>query len=151
MTVRIRFAALFLVLAPFGVACGDDPAPRDAKPGRIPDGVYRNEWTTEELVAAGLTAEVAADYSGLHTFRLDDGRLVGEQVGQYRPPPCYGSYTSTATTVQIRFETNCSGGFTASWTIRDDKLVFTNLQSLNEADTALTNVMFGTKQFQKIG
>jgi hypothetical protein len=114
----------------------------------IPDGVYRVAHSVDDLMAAGLTGAVAHQYAGVLTFELHDGRYSDkQQPGTYEP--CEGTYTSTAKTVEIRFVTNCSGTFRATWTLRGDQL--TLAPTTPKRDDAISFVIFGAKPFRKIG
>jgi hypothetical protein len=83
---------------------GGSPAPAEveAKSRAIPDGVYRTAVSKEELINGGLPAGEAADYSGVHTLTLRDGKLVDDLKGESGAPLCHGTFESTARTLEPR-------------------------------------------------
>jgi TRAP-type C4-dicarboxylate transport system substrate-binding protein len=117
----------------------------------IPNGVYRHSISSEELLDAGLPPHEEG-YDGVHTITLRDGSVgdrqrtpAGEILG------CGGSYTSTGQTISVRWtDGNCSGGFFATWSLRDGELRFTDITGMSAAETAVVRVTFGAKPFRKI-
>jgi TRAP-type C4-dicarboxylate transport system substrate-binding protein len=124
-------------------------AAADARDGGIPDGVYRTANSIDELVEAGLDRATAADYDGVHTLTLKDGKL--EDLHRGDESTCHGSYTSTATTLEVRFQdATCSGGFASRWTLRDGMLRLTGIHSSDAVETAITSADFGANPWEKI-
>jgi TRAP-type C4-dicarboxylate transport system substrate-binding protein len=146
------------------VASAATPAPcaRRAAPGTppqnaggagIPDGVYRNRLTKQDLIGAGFPAsrDDPADYNGLHTMTLEGGKLTDDLRSDIPHPPDHGSYTLHGDTVDICLKADCSSGFTATWSLRDGRLVFSHIRGRDPLDTANLRAVFGAKPFTKIG
>jgi TRAP-type C4-dicarboxylate transport system substrate-binding protein len=135
--------------------CGPTPSPTATRAersggGPIPNGVYRNVSEKAALLAAGIDASEAAGYNGLHTITLEDGKLEDVLKSDQGFPPCLGSYTSTRSTIEVSFEVECNGGFTAKWTLEDGELRFTDIHSPDPEEDRIVDVVFGTDPFKKI-
>ena len=106
--------------------------------------------TEAELLKAGLPRD-EEDYDGVHTLTLEDGEFVDELKRDTPIPDCLGSYTSSATTVELRFETECTGNMSAHWSLRDGYLRFTGIGSSEDpSDIPVLRAVFGVKPFKKI-
>lgn len=139
------------------VSCGtasEEPAvtATPSETNVIPDGTYRRDNSQEALLAAGLDEASAKDYAGVLTFTLDGGVYTETPPPGATFPPCVGSYTSTEKTLDVRFETNCSGAVTGTWAIEGDMLLLSDLHDPThpEADPFLEAV-FGGRPFTSIG
>lgn len=137
-------------------AGGDSAADRSpsSDPGAdgrgIPNGVYRTQVTEAELLKAGLPRD-EEEYDGVHTLTLEDGEFVDELRRDTPIPDCLGSYTSSATTVELRFETECTGNMSAHWSLRDGHLRFTRIGSSEDpSGIPILRAVFGSKPFKKI-
>jgi hypothetical protein len=100
----------------------DDPS--------VLNGVYRLEWTLDELVAAGVPEETVYQFgmAGVYTWSLDNGQLqfVGEFPDGSRLE-CDGTYEITAHEVNLQRQPPCPLWlFTATWELTDAGLAFTN-------------------------
>jgi TRAP-type C4-dicarboxylate transport system substrate-binding protein len=115
----------------------------------IPNGVYRASLSKAELVKAGLPED--ENYHGVHTLTLEDGRVTDSTQADYETLPCHGSYRSADQTISITWlGPDCSGGLTASWSLRDDLLRFTQIRGIPATDTPFVGPVFGRKPFRKI-
>ncbi|MEA2247218.1 MAG: C4-dicarboxylate-binding protein DctP [Solirubrobacteraceae bacterium] len=117
----------------------------------IPEGVYRTELSKDELVDAGLERALAVEYNGVHTIKLEDGKVEDLIRADEVAPPCPGEYESSATMLRVRWQPpNCSGGLDAQWTLKGDELTFTDIEGLSAEETRIVRAVFGTKPFIKI-
>ena len=138
------------------VACGKEakaPTPTAAPAGMnvIPDGTYRRENSLEALMKAGVDKATAEEYDDVFTFTLADG------VFTETPPPgatfqaCTGSYSSTETRLEVRFETNCSGTLSGTWAVDGKSLLLSDLRDLMAPDgKGYVDAIFGGSPFTKI-
>ena len=125
---------------------GADTQPRA---GGIPDGVYRTATSVDELVESGMDLATAGDYDGVHTLKLQDGKLEDSWRGD--PAVCHGTYESTAATLELTFlDDTCSGGLDASWTLRDGTLRLTGITGKTPDETVIVRAVFGANPFKKI-
>lgn len=139
------------------VACGEaiqDATPTATPAGEnvIPDGTYRRENSVQALMEAGVDEATAQDYAGIHTFTLDDGVYRETPPPEAAFPPCTGSYSSTETQLEVRFETNCSGTLSGTWAIEGNDLLLSDLRDLaNPKAEVYVEAIFGGRPFTKIG
>lgn len=125
------------------------------------NGIYRLEWTLDELVAGGLSPEEASDSVGVATLEFDNGRLVWSWQGSYH---CVGSYTISGGRVGIVSgegpEWECGGPgdrgrehFTAAWRLSGGELVFSDIRASGQfrPDQEYFEVFFGGKPWTKVG
>ncbi len=139
------------------VACGK--ATQDATPTAIPvgenvipDGTYRRENSLQALMDAGMDEARAKEYAGILTFTLDDGVYRETPPPGATFPPCVGSYSSTETQLEVRFETNCSGTFSGTWALEGDDLLLSDLRDVaNPNWQASLDAIFGGRPFTRIG
>lgn len=97
------------------------------------NGTYRTSFTAEELEAAGADRAAAVDNSGLWTIVLADGR--------YRAlsDECTASYAVSGDKFTFKWDelAPCTGDFSATWSLRDGKLRFTNVAAVDAVDRAI--------------
>ncbi|GAA4108029.1 hypothetical protein GCM10022415_00400 [Knoellia locipacati] len=139
-------------------ACGSAVAqPSTSAPAAganlIPDGTYRRDNTLASLVAAGIPEASAKEYVGALTFTLDGGVYTETPPPGATFPPCVGSYSSTATRLELRFETNCSGALAAAWVGTPEGLLLSDLEdATNPRQSTFVEAIFGSgRPFTKIG
>ena len=137
------------------VACGSDAEETastvPAGTNVIPDGTYRRDNTVESLVEAGMDEATAQQYAGMLTFTLDGGVYTETPPAGATFPPCTGSYSSTDTRLEVRFETNCSGTLSATWEAVDEGLVLSDLRDLVFPEAAADlEAIFGGRPFTRI-
>lgn len=117
----------------------------------IPDGTYRRDNTQASLEAAGMDAATAQEYAGVLTFTLGGGVYTETPPAGATFPPCSGSYSSTQTQLEVRFETNCSGTLSAAWELVEDGLLLSELQDLAYPEAAGDlQAIFGGRPFTRI-
>lgn len=117
----------------------------------IPDGTYRRDNSLDALMEAGLDEADAEEYAGLLTFTLDQGVYTETPPPGATFPPCVGSYSSTETQLEVRFETNCSGTLAATWQIGAQGLRLSDLQDLTTPEYGvLLEAVFGGRPFTRI-
>jgi TRAP-type C4-dicarboxylate transport system substrate-binding protein len=104
-----------------------------ARDPSVLNGTYRTSFTAEELEAAGADRAAAVDNSGLWTIVLADGR--------YRAlsDECTAAYTVSGDKFTFKWDqfTPCTGDFSATWSLRDGKLRFTNVAAADAVDRAI--------------
>jgi hypothetical protein len=117
----------------------------------IPDGTYRRDDSLEALMKAGLDKAAAEEYVGVHTFTLADGVYLETPPSDATFPPCRGTYSSTATRLEVRFETNCSGKLSGTWVLDGKSLLLSDLRDLSAPDgKGGVDAIFGGRPFTKI-
>jgi hypothetical protein len=94
------------------------------------NGMYRLEWTLEELVAAGVPDGTVHQFgmAGVYTWSLHNGELefIGEFPDRSRLE-CGGTYEITAEEVSLQRHPPCPLWlFTANWELTDAGLVLTD-------------------------
>jgi TRAP-type C4-dicarboxylate transport system substrate-binding protein len=156
---RIRALAGASPAAPAPIC---DPAPGTARRSvaignSTPvDGVYRNTITVRDLTARGVDQPTARQNAGVHTITLRDGRLHDtmhplESTGgpTDKLVPCEGRYAIRGRTYTFAWDpaTDCTGDFTARWSLRGDAL---RLTAIRTAET-LDHIIWGLKPFRRIG
>jgi TRAP-type C4-dicarboxylate transport system substrate-binding protein len=114
----------------------DDPS--------VLNGVYRVQWTEDELFAAGPNRVYAHANYGVITITFQDGHYV-IQPGD-RGPPCSGSYSVSGNVVFLGETDNCVGTVTANWSLGHGVLRFSNVDATDAGD----EVTFGGKPWTKI-
>lgn len=140
------------------LACGTDgaattaPSAVPAGENVIPEGTYRRDNTLEALMAGGLPEKFAKEYVGVLTFTLAHGVYTETPPPGATFPPCVGSYSSTATHLEILFETHCSGKLTATWATGPTGLLLSRLvDTVNPAASGGAEAIFGGgRPFTKI-
>ena len=108
------------------------------------NGVYRIEWSYEDLLAAGTTQTFASQNFGIITLTLNDG----DSLIHWAQPPddCRGSYVVLRTSVW--FDNNggdCGGTVAASWSLSNGEL------HLSTVHTDPDGVIFWSKPWKVIG
>lgn len=93
------------------------------------NGVYRVEWTVDELVAAGVSENIVSQYglAGVHTWSLDDGRLrFSSEFHGGSSLVCSGTYETRGLAIDLHRRSPCAPGvLTAGWELTDAGLVLT--------------------------
>jgi hypothetical protein len=93
------------------------------------NGVYRVEWTVDELVAAGVSEDIVSEYglAGAHTWSLDDGRLkFTSEFHGGSSLVCSGTYEIRGLAIDLHRRSPCAPGvLTAGWELTDAGLVLT--------------------------
>jgi hypothetical protein len=93
------------------------------------NGVYRVEWTVDELVAAGVSEIIVSQYglAGVHTWSLDDGRLrFTSEFHGGSSLVCSGTYETRGLAIDLHRRSPCAPGvLTAGWELTDAGLVLT--------------------------
>jgi TRAP-type C4-dicarboxylate transport system substrate-binding protein len=120
------------------------------------DGVYRNTITVRELTAHGVDAPTARQNAGVHTITLRGGRLH-DTMRPLEPTgaptndltPCEGRYAVRGATYTFAWDpaTNCTGDFTARWSLHDGVLRLTAVRTAEQLD----RMIWGLKPFRRIG
>jgi TRAP-type C4-dicarboxylate transport system substrate-binding protein len=157
---QIRAVAQHATNAPTEDAptCGpsrDDTGASAAGSGSgIPNGVYRNEITIEEMVAAGVNDATARDNAGIHTIKLTDGELretpSSDAIGT--GPSCDATYSVTGDSFTFKWTTtDCVGNFTATWSLSNDELRLSDVRCADSQCGLVDRVLWGLKPFRKIG
>ena len=110
------------------------------------NGVYRVQYTENELVALGTSAKYAKQNYGVDTLWLANGRY---RVRQSRyPAACVGSYTVNGN--RVTFDLNvphCNGIVVAAWALSSGSLRFRVIRATDPGDVQL----WGSKPWKKIG
>ena len=136
------------------VACGvEEEASPTVSDGEnvIPDGTYRRDNSLKALMKAGLDKTSAQEYVGVLTFTLDQGVYTETPPPGASFPPCVGTYSSTETRLEVRFETNCSGTLAGTWKLDADRLRLSDLQDLtNPKAEIFVEANFGGRPFTRI-
>lgn len=137
------------------VACGVEP--KDVKTtlpvgeNAIPDGTYRRDNSLKSLMKAGLDKASAEEYAGVLTFTLDHGVYTETPPPGATFPPCTGSYSSTESQLEVRFETNCSGTISGTWALAANGLLLSDLQDpAHPEGKRFVEAIFGGRVFAKI-
>jgi hypothetical protein len=144
--------------SPQAVTCEPGGAPRSngvsTQPWgdqRVLDGTYRNRKTVRDYTAAGVNETEAIENSGVHTIKLDRGRLWDNMTTPEKPAgaPCEGSYELSGDTITFAWDPDgeCHGDFTATWRLTDGELHFTNIRTRERLD----EIYWGVRPFRKIG
>jgi TRAP-type C4-dicarboxylate transport system substrate-binding protein len=115
--------------------CSLEPQGPDTEPTddlSVLNGTYRTTLTVEELETAGADHAAAVSNSGLWTITLVDGRY-SDFAG------CEASYSISGHTFSLTWDqfTDCTGDFSAMWSLRDGKLRFTNVAATAAVDRAI--------------
>lgn len=107
------------------------------------NGTYRARFTTQELEAAGADHASAVANSGVRTMTLIDGRLSSIEED------CEGSYRISGDRFTFTWDAdaNCTGDISATWSLRDGKLQFTNI----DTPDATVRAGWGLHPWVKIG
>jgi TRAP-type C4-dicarboxylate transport system substrate-binding protein len=143
-----------------GVAAPDSGADDPS----VLNGVYRLEWTIEELVDRGVPRDEGLDNVGVITLSFKDGTFVWDwtdsPAGSWH---CVGSYSISEGRVSIVAgegpEWECGGAsdwgrehFTSRWVLTDDQLVLTDIRASAgyQRDQTLFEVFFGGKPWTKV-
>jgi hypothetical protein len=140
-------AALMTVLA----GCADDLRSTNAEPSVTEtdstidmsdlNGTYRKELTSEELEAAGVDSVIAENNSGVWTITLADGRFSDQRTepGGAPGPPCEASYSISGEIFTFTWDadTACTGDFSATWSMSDGELSFTNVSAAAVVDRTI--------------
>jgi TRAP-type C4-dicarboxylate transport system substrate-binding protein len=110
------------------------------------DGIYRNTITIQDQLSAGVDPGSAAQNSGMHTITLRNGRLHDESSPG---TPCDGSYAVHGHKYTFAWDkgSQCTGDFTALWSLRGGELRFTSISAPNAVDRTI----WGAKPFRKLG
>jgi TRAP-type C4-dicarboxylate transport system substrate-binding protein len=117
----------------------------------IPNGVYRKSLTKAELVEAGLPPdENPADYNGVHTLTLDNGRFKVEIRSDIPHPPDFGSYESSGGKIDVITVRATGEGWTGRWSLRNGLLRHTDIRARPPTTTALIRAIVETKPYRKI-
>jgi hypothetical protein len=117
----------------------------------IPNGVYRKSLTKAELVEAGLPPdERPADYNGVQTLTLTDGRHKFEVRSDIPHAPEIGSYESSGRTIDVTLDPVTGDGWIGTWSLRDGLLRFTEIRGRPPTTTANISAVVGTKPYRKI-
>jgi TRAP-type C4-dicarboxylate transport system substrate-binding protein len=146
--------------------CTGTPAPSPTPAAGDPsglNGVYRLEWTVNELMAAGRPQHDAEENAGIITLTFDDGKLVWNWQGS-QASNCVGRYVVSGDRVGLISGSGaqwpCGGPgdwdkehFTAAWKATDKQLVLTDIRSTGQfaADQNFFEVLFGGKPWARIG
>jgi TRAP-type C4-dicarboxylate transport system substrate-binding protein len=134
-------------------ACEGEPgtgASSAASAQSFPEGVYRAEHTAEELAAAGMDPELAASYAGVQTITFEGGTYTDAGSGGPTVPPCLGSYSSSGSRIEIDFQVDCTGGMTATWSVDDGELRFTDAEGELIDETEIVRAVFGSEPYLQI-
>jgi TRAP-type transport system periplasmic protein len=134
----------------------DDPTSVDDE-GVFPEGAYRVEHTTEELVAAGVDRPTAADHAGMWTMRFADGQLRIEQerattgevlvdVGVY----CVEDGRVVLGIDMFSDPPTCGTFWSGAWELAGDELTFVDVTS-HHGYQDLIEALFGRQPWQRIG
>jgi hypothetical protein len=105
------------------------------------NGAYQVEWTTSDLVAAGVPESAVRDFAlaGSFTWTFEDGDLAF--LGEFPDGTvlrCDGSYTVTDWRLAMQRYAPCwPWRFKATWTLSDRGLVLTNGQIDGQRNPAL--------------
>ncbi len=127
----------------------DEP---DAVEPEFPEGVYRTEMSTEDLLAAGVDSGAANAADGINTMTFQNGQFVHD-IKRDVPDQCHGTYTVESGRVVVR-GTDCGGDgrvrFSATWTFDGRTLILDDLQS--ETDTQVfAQGLWGGRSWEKFG
>jgi TRAP-type C4-dicarboxylate transport system substrate-binding protein len=111
----------------------------------VMNGVYRVNWTEDELFAAGTTPVYAHGNYGVRTLTLTDGHYLFED--SIPGPPCEGSYAISGNFFSIDFNVGvCQGTATAKWELANGWLRFSHVEATDAGD----EVVLGAKPWAKI-
>jgi TRAP-type C4-dicarboxylate transport system substrate-binding protein len=101
------------------------------------DGLYRFEFTEQELLDAGIAAQFAGFSYGRHTLGLSDGEFYDELGGA----PCRGTYEIEADRVTFRWDPTpnpgddpCTGDWAATATVDAGQITWTDVAALPPFD-----------------
>jgi TRAP-type C4-dicarboxylate transport system substrate-binding protein len=126
------------------------PTPADERQS-IPNGVYRKSLTKAELVEAGLPPdERPADYNGVQTLTLTDGRHKFEVRSDVPHPPEIGAYESSGGTIDVTLDPATGDGWIGRWSVRDGLLRFTEIRGRPPTTTAIISAVVEAKPYRKI-
>jgi Bacterial extracellular solute-binding protein, family 7 len=135
---------------------GDATPPSGAGEPGIPNGVYRNHVTIEEMVAAGINEATARDNAGVHTITLSDGEIhdtrIADDTGT-TGASCDATYSVARNAFTFKWDpdTDCVGDFTATWSLTDSQLRLGNVRCTDDQCGLVDRVLWGLKPFRKIG
>jgi TRAP-type C4-dicarboxylate transport system substrate-binding protein len=121
----------------------------------IPEGAYRAEITSDEMVARGVDRASASTNSGIMTLTLDDGRWRHNTRGLQ--PDCTGRYSYSGKRVTLLTDDIPGCGtargrvlFSAVWSLHDGSLRFTRVRA-GEGDTDLfARALWGSEPWRKV-
>jgi hypothetical protein len=122
----------------------------------FPEGVYRMEVSSDELLARGVPPGQAAALGGVSTMVFDDG--TWSAFDPSTPAPCPGTYEVVATgRVAVYFNANppCSGPgddvlFEANWRLDGDQLQFTDLTTETDDTQAFVDGFWGGQPWTRV-
>jgi Bacterial extracellular solute-binding protein, family 7 len=131
------------------------PAPRARQSG-IPNGVYRNHITIEEMLAAGINEATATDNAGVHTITLTDGQIHDTRSAddtETAGPSCDATYSVSRHTFTFKWNpgTDCVGDFTATWSLMDGQRRLSKVRCADPQCGLVDRVLWGLEPFRKIG
>lgn len=103
----------------------------------IPDGVYRNDISVEELLDAGWSLDDARANGGIQTLTIDEGSYTVNVKDS--PPDCTGTISVSGETAHFEETPGiCSGPdegliWELDWQLEGDQLTFSNLNLIEGA------------------
>jgi TRAP-type C4-dicarboxylate transport system substrate-binding protein len=138
--------------APASVTACAPAAPTTAPPTsgaamEFPEGVYRTEMSTEQLLAAGIASGTAGAQDGINTFTFQDGQFTHE-IQRVPRDLCHGTYTVESGRLVVSMNDCGVDGvlFSATWALDGTTLRFDNVQGRDVAVQAL----WGDRDWTKI-
>ncbi len=120
----------------------DDPS--------VLNGTYQLEWTSDDLVAAGVPEGIVHQFrmAGTFTWTFADSTLTQELDGE---SSCQGTYGVTGDKVDIRREAPCPLWlWTATWELTETELSFSDTLQ-NGEDQPLLEIWLGQKPWTRVG
>ena len=112
------------------------------------NGIYRIQWSEQDLIAAGASATFAHENHGIDTLTLTNGHF-SIHFDQPPAPNCDGTYTVLEDRFWIDFygSGECGGIVAANWSLGNDELQMRNVQATDAGDVSF----WGSKSWTKIG
>jgi hypothetical protein len=118
-----------------GIAAHNAPAAASGSPNSVLNGVYRVQYTEQELVALGTSPKYARDNAGVSTWTLKNGLYRFLNVNRNHHWDCRGSYQLRGKRIFADFNVrNCHGIVTAAWTLQPGSLRFRVITASDPGD-----------------
>jgi TRAP-type C4-dicarboxylate transport system substrate-binding protein len=97
----------------------------------FPNGTFRRELIAQDLIAAGLDAEIARNNEQVLTYSFDDGRVTFRWESQGRSGGCEGTYESRGgkyvEMTTVSGDADCGVGPNSVWREEPDGISFVSL------------------------
>ena len=103
----------------------------------LSEGVYESELTQQYLLDNGISAEQAANESGVHTTTLQNGGFTDTWSSANGTEGfCSGTYETDGTRVTFAWISGCFGDWAMSYEMDGDTVTWSEIETLSPHATA---------------